>query len=153
MFTLLKRQKAGAAQGDVAALFEAALAASRNPALYRDYGVPDTFDGRFDALLLHLVPMFRQLAGDEKAAQALYDLVFRRLELALRESGAGDLGVARQVRAMMKAFYGRMVAYGDCQTDTAWREALTRNLYGTVPGIEVPDGMVVYARNLMERKG
>src|SRR5690606_28787530 len=100
MFNPFKRPKKG-----TVVLFESALAASRNPALYRDMGVPDTFDGRFDALLLHLWPVFRDLK-DDRVAQDLYDLTFKRMELALRETGTGDLAVGRQVRAMMKAFYG-----------------------------------------------
>jgi cytochrome b pre-mRNA-processing protein 3 len=131
-------------------LFEAALAASRNPVLYRDLGVPDTFDGRFDALLFHLWPVFRAIEGDDRLSQRLYDLTFKRMELALRETGVGDLGVARQVRAMMKAFYGRLTSYSACQSLDEWRDALRRNLYGTVKdeAFFVPDGALVYAQNL-----
>src|SRR5690606_21887198 len=110
------------------AMFEAALAASRNPVLYRDFGVPDTFDGRFDALLLHLWPVFKQIKDDD-AAQDLYDLAFKRMELALRETGTGDLAVGKQIRAMMKAFYGRLSTYNAAQSDDDWQQALRRNLY------------------------
>lgn len=133
---------------DVAALFEGALAASRNPTLYRDLGVPDTFDGRFDSLLLHLWPLFRALEGQDRAAQALYDLCFKRLELALRETGTGDLAVGKNVRLMMKAFYGRLVAYNGCRSFDDWRLALARNLYGTLENPDVPDRMIVYAKSL-----
>lgn len=131
-------------------LFEAALAASRNPVFYRDLGVPDTFDGRFDALLFHLWPVFRAIEGDDRLSQRLYDLTFKRMELALRETGVGDLGVAKQVRAMMKAFYGRLTSYGASQSHDEMREALRRNLYGTVKdeAFVVPDAMVIYALNL-----
>ena len=131
-------------------LFEAALAASRDPRLYRDYGVPDTFDGRFDALLLHLWPVFRAIESDDVLSQKLYDLTFKRMELALRETGVGDLGVGKQVRFMMKAFYGRLTNFAAAQSHDEWRDALRRNLYGTVKdeGFVVPDGMVIYAKNL-----
>lgn len=133
-------------------LFEAALAASRNPILYRDFEVPDTFDGRFDALLLHLWPMFRSIEVDEKLSQGLYDVTFKRMELALRETGVGDLGVGKQVRAMMKAFYGRLTNYTESRTDEQLRDALRRNLFGTVakPDFRVSDGMVAYARKLAD---
>jgi len=111
-------------------------------------GVPDTFDGRFDALLLHLWPVFRVLENDDRASQALYDFTFKRMELALRETGTGDLGVGKNVRLMMKAFYGRMVAYNGCQSFDAWRLALSRNLLGTVENAAVPDRLVIYARAL-----
>ncbi|NBX65814.1 MAG: ubiquinol-cytochrome C chaperone [Proteobacteria bacterium] len=131
-------------------LFEAALAASRNPVFYRDLAVPDSFDGRFDALLFHLWPVFRAIEADDRLSQRLYDLTFKRMELALRETGVGDLGVAKQVRAMMKAFYGRLSTYTACQSLDEWRDALRRNLYGTVAdeAFIVPDAMIVYAQNL-----
>lgn len=143
MFGLLKGQKY-----DAAPLFEAALKASRNPVLYAQYAVPDTFDGRFDSLLLHLWPVFRALEKDDDYSQALYDLVFKRMELALRETGTGDLAVGKNVRLMMKAFYGRLVTYNACTSHDEWRQALARNLYGTKPDFEIPDGMVAYAHGL-----
>ena len=148
MFGLFKRQNKG-----TIALFEAALAASRNPVLYRDYGVPDTFDGRFDALLLHLWPVFREIKND-RLAQDLYDLTFKRMELALRETGTGDLAVGKNVRRMMTAFYGRLTTYNNARTDEDWAEALRRNLYGTVADAEfvVPAAMIAYARSLTTPK-
>jgi len=144
MFGIFRRQN----KGNVA-LFEGALAASRNPVLYRDLGVPDTFDGRFDALLLHLWPVFRDMP-DPRTAQDLYDLTFRRMELALRESGSGDLAVGRHAREMMKAFYGRLTAYNTAQSEADWAAALRRNLYGTIrdENFVVPAAMVAYAQGL-----
>jgi cytochrome b pre-mRNA-processing protein 3 len=138
MFAFLKRSKY-----DARPVFETALAASRNPKLYRDLGVPDTFDGRFDCLLLHLWPLFRTMP--DKLAQDVYDLTFKRMELALRETGTGDLGVGKQARRMMKAFYGRLSAYNACETRDQWKDALQRNLYGTVANANVPEGMIDYA--------
>lgn len=144
IFGMFKRHNKG-----TIALFEAALAQSRNPQIYRDWGVPDSFDGRFDALLLHLWPIFKDLK-DDRAAQDLYDLTFKRMELALRETGTGDLGVGKNVRAMMKAFYGRLTAYNAAQNDADWAGALRRNLYGTVAdeSFVVPAGIIAYARGL-----
>ncbi len=143
MFAFLRRPKY-----DAKPLFEAALAQSRNPVLYRDYGVPDTLDGRFDSLLLHLWPVFRALQGQDRLSQDLYDLTFRRMELALRETGTGDLGVGKQARFMMKAFYGRLSTYNACETDAQWREALQRNVYRTLENADVPQGMIDYAKTL-----
>jgi cytochrome b pre-mRNA-processing protein 3 len=144
MFKWFKRQNKGAVR-----LFEAALAASRNPVLYRDFSVPDTFDGRFDALLLHLWPIFRD-GQDDALAQDLYDLTFKRMELALRETGTGDLAVGKNVRRMMQAFYGRLTTYNAAATDEDWAAALRRNLYGTIrdENFVVPAGMIAYAKSL-----
>jgi len=139
---------------DAVEVFEAALAASRNPVLYRDLAVPDTFDGRFDSLLLHLWPVFRTLEGDARFGQLVYDITFKRMELALRETGVGDLGVGKQIRKMMTAFYGRLTTYTNCTTDDMWRDALRRNVYGTITdeAFQVPDGMIAYARKLAVMK-
>lgn len=147
MLKLLRRQKY-----DVAPLFEGALAASRASKLYREFGVPDTLDGRFDALLLHLWPLFTALESEDRMAQQLYDFTFKRMELALRETGSGDLAVGRQARSMMKAFYGRLVTYNGCMSDEDWRRALARNVYGTVENPSVPDDMIAYAKALGEMK-
>lgn len=145
MFAFFKKPAAG-----VVATFETALGAARQPALYSDWGVPDTLDGRFDSLLLHLWPVFRDLQAHMDFTQPLYDLCFKRMELALRETGSGDLAVGRQVRAMMKAFYGRLDAYSACADDDALRAALRRNLYGTVvdDAFQVPDGVLEYAKKI-----
>src|SRR5262249_39071116 len=47
----------------------------RKPVFYRDFGVPDTVEGRFDLLLLHLWMVLRRLRtaeGGVEPAQALF---------------------------------------------------------------------------------
>ncbi|MGH7012865.1 MAG: ubiquinol-cytochrome C chaperone family protein [Stellaceae bacterium] len=119
----------------VQALYGAIVAAARAPVFYAEWGVPDTLDGRFELIALHAFLALRRLKqSDETAAfaQTLFDVMFADLDRNLREMGAGDLGVGRQVKTMAKAFYGRIVAYerGLAGTDSL-DEALRRNLYGT----------------------
>ena len=57
---------------------------------------------------------------------------------ALRESGAGDLGVGRRVKQMATGFYGRVAAYDAGLSNASLEEALRRNVYGTV--VAVDDG-------------
>ena len=45
----------------IGALYGAIVAQARSPAFYRDYGVPDTVEGRFDLIVLHLVLLLRRL--------------------------------------------------------------------------------------------
>lgn len=134
-------------------LFEDSLSLALSPHLYAELGVPDTFDGRFDCLMLHLCPIFNSL-NNPKLAQRLYDVTFSRLEFALRETGTGDAGVAKKVRHMMKAFYGRLNAYNSAQNDNEWATVLRRNLYGTItdPNFTVPPAMILYAQSLMNPK-
>jgi cytochrome b pre-mRNA-processing protein 3 len=86
----------------------------REPVFYRDFGVPDTVDGRFDLLLLHLWMVLRRLRAAENGmepAQALFDRFCEDMDDNLREMGVGDLAVPRRMQAFGEAFYGRSRAY------------------------------------------
>jgi cytochrome b pre-mRNA-processing protein 3 len=134
-------------------LYQAIVVQARTPAFYARLDVPDTLDGRFDMVALHVFLTLRRLKSEGEAgralAQALCDRFFADLDRSLREMGAGDLGVGRRVKAMAQAFYGRVAAYeaalaGD---DAALGQALERNLFGTVaPGPEPIGAMARYVR-------
>ncbi len=119
-------------------LYGRALAQARHEAFYRDCGVPDTLDGRFETIALHAILVLRRLhrEGEEGGAlgQALFDVMMDDMDRSLREMGVGDLGVGRRVKAMARAFYGRARAYEAALAagDGALGDALRRNLFGTV---------------------
>jgi cytochrome b pre-mRNA-processing protein 3 len=113
------------------------VAQAREPVFYASHGVPDSLDGRFEMIALHLFLVLHRLkheAGTEKFRQSLFDLMFGDMDRGLREMGTGDLGVGRQVKTMAKAFYGRIAAYepGVDGDPAALEEGLRRNLFGTV---------------------
>ena len=92
-------------------LYDHAVARSRQPDLYLNCHVPDTVEGRFEVLTLHIVLTIQGLsAADASAArlrQALFDLYIRNLDGALREMGVGDLAVGKRMKALGGMFYGR----------------------------------------------
>jgi cytochrome b pre-mRNA-processing protein 3 len=111
---------------------------ARAPDFFLRLDVPDTLDGRFEMIALHMFLVLNRLKAehDETAefAQTLFDAMFADLDRGLREMGATDMGVGKRVKEMAKGFYGRIAAYekgleGD---DETLSEALKRNLYGTV---------------------
>ena len=116
------------------------VAQARRPAFYAGGGVPDSLDGRFEMLVLHLFLVLHRLQrerGDPACAalaQALADRVAADLDANLREMGAGDLGVGRRVKRMAGALYGRIAAYeaGIDGGEAVLRQAIRRNLFGTV---------------------
>jgi cytochrome b pre-mRNA-processing protein 3 len=113
------------------------VAQARAPAFYAGLGVPDSLDGRFEMLALHVFVALRRLkqAGHDALAQALFDAMFEDMDRSLREIGVGDLSVGKRVKEMARALYGRIAAYeaGLSQPgDEALVAALERNLYGTV---------------------
>ena len=125
---------------------------ARAPLFYREWGVPDTLDGRFELLALHgflvLHRLKRERAQTADFAQALFDTMFADLDRALREMGVGDLGVGRRIKEMATGFYGRIAAYEAGLTDpAALTAALGRNLYGTAaPGTAALERAADYVR-------
>lgn len=127
-------------------LYGAAVAAARQPVFYRDLGVPDTLDGRFDLVGLHVFLVIRRLTAvpppGPDVAQAVFDAMFSDMDFNLREMGVSDLVVGRRVKAMWEALHGRSTAYeaAIAQADeAALAEALARNVWrGTVPEPQAP---------------
>ena len=122
-------------------LYGAAVAAARDPTLYRRLGIPDTLDGRFDAIALYVFLLIHRLRGAPEPgpalAQAVFDAMFSDMDMNLREMGVGDLAVGRRVRAMWEAFHGRANSYAaalDAGDEAALEVALARNVWrGAAP--------------------
>ena len=119
------------------ALYDAIVARSREPRFYTELGVSDTFDGRFDLQVLHgwLVLDALRAQGLEDIEQRLTQMLFTGFEEALRDQGAGDMGIGRRSKAMTTALFGRIQGYraaGADETDLA--QALERNLYRGAAG-------------------
>ncbi len=117
-------------------LYGAAVAAARDPFLYRVLAVADTLDGRFDLLCLYVCLLIRRLQREPEPgpalAQAVFDAMFRDMDANLREIGVGDLSVGRHVRSMWEALQGRSIAYGgaiDAGDTPALETAIVRNVW------------------------
>jgi cytochrome b pre-mRNA-processing protein 3 len=114
------------------------VAAVRQPALYSELGVADTFDGRFELLALFSTLAIRRLMSAKPSgpelAQDLTDGLFRHLDNDLREIGVGDLTVPKKIKKLASALLGRRNAYdralakGD---DRELSEAVARNVYAS----------------------
>lgn len=142
MFSALRKEKPLRRQA--IALYDAAMTASRAPLYYRDLAVPDTMDGRFDLLMVHVFLIMHRLLDEpsrtEALSQALFDICFADIDQALRESGIGDMGISKHMKKMMLAFNGRMHAYEEAlksHEPDVLEETLIRNLYGTCDPVPV----------------
>lgn len=121
----------------IQALYGVIVAQARLPSFYLRYGVPDTVDGRFDLIVLHLFLLGERMAGESGKAQALMPALFDRfcvdLDHNLREMGVGDLTVPRRMKSYAEAFYGRREAYRKAlaaNDRAALSSALARNVFG-----------------------
>lgn len=128
------------------ALYGAAVATARDPWFFDALGVPDSLDGRFDLVGLHVALLIRRLRKDPdprgaQLAQAVFDAMFADMDVNLREMGVGDLSVGKRVKRMWEAFHGRARAYEaalDAGDRPALAAALQRNVWRTLPEAEAP---------------
>ena len=132
-------------------LYAALAEQSRAPEFYAAGGVPDTPEGRFDLLALHMVLIIDRLRPEAPETDRLVRLVqevfFERLDSALREMGVGDLSVGRKIRALAEAFYGRYAAYAAGLKDAGagLEAALARNVFGSADA-ETAEHLAAYVR-------
>ena len=93
-------------RGTIEAIYGMIVTQAREPLFYRDLGVPDTVNGRFDLVVLHLWMVLHRLKSMEGAAdlsQALFDHFCDDMDANLREMGVGDLTVPKRMRAFGEA--------------------------------------------------
>lgn len=111
---------------------------ARRPEFYTELSVPDTIDGRYDLIALHMFLVLRRLKTEHERthrfSQKLFDVMFSDMDLSLREMGVADLGIGPRIKKMAKAFYGRVTVYEKALSDgeAELADALSRNLYGTI---------------------
>ncbi|MBP0114003.1 MULTISPECIES: ubiquinol-cytochrome C chaperone family protein [Bradyrhizobium] len=134
----------------IEAIYGMIVTQAREPIFYRDLGVPDTVNGRFDLLLLHLWLLLRRLRtaqGATDLSQALFDRFCEDMDDNLREMGVGDQTVPKRMRAFGEAFYGRVQAYDQAMEagGEALASAICKNiLNGT--GFDQAQRLAAYAR-------
>jgi cytochrome b pre-mRNA-processing protein 3 len=126
-------RSSGPPRPTIEAIYGMIVAQARLPTFYQHFGVPDTVNGRFDMVLLHLWLTLRRLRTCEAAAslsQGLFDRFCSDMDANLREMGVGDLSVPKRMLKFAEAFYGRTAAYDAALKagDTALAGALARNV-------------------------
>ena len=120
-------------RGTIEAIYGMIVTQAREPLFYRDLAVPDTVNGRFDLLVMHLwivLHRLRPVEGGAELSQALFDLFCADMDANLREMGVGDLTVPKRMRTIGEAFYGRVAAYDRAFSEGAesLAQALCRNI-------------------------
>lgn len=97
------------------ALYALVVDQARQPAFYTALATPDRIDARFELYTLHVLLLLMRLRAEgERGAdigQRLFDVYVSALDDSLRELGVGDLSVAKKMRKLGEALYGRMKAY------------------------------------------
>jgi len=107
---------------DAKRIYEKTMIQSRIPEFYGDDLCADTTDGRMEILCLHLSTVMYALRSHgetgAKLSQALYDVMIDDFDIALREEGLSDTGVARRIKPLAKMFFTRAKQYADAFKDS-----------------------------------
>ncbi len=126
----------GSQKREAQELYIALVQQSRKAFFYTDCAVPDTLDGRFDIILLHVwleLAKLRAVHGEKASyhtSRLLLEALFDDMDRSLREMGVGDMGVGKRVKVMSKAAYGRLEAYtAAAGSPGLLADALKRNVY------------------------
>lgn len=97
------------------ALYNQAMKAARNPDFYYEMDVPNTPEGRFEMIAIHVVMIIDRLNGDyqntKDFSQALFDAMFADMDQSLRQIGLGDMTIPKRMRYLMKSFNARAHLY------------------------------------------
>ena len=126
---------------------------ARTPAFYREFGVPDTPEGRFEMVGLHVALAWRRLrvegAAGNALGQDLCDLMFADMDESLRRIGIGDLSVGKHVRRLAGQFYARLKALDEAFAGApagSLRAMLRTNVYhgGPSPSERQLDALAGY---------
>ena len=98
-------------------LYGSIVALARQPALYEGTGVPDTVEGRFEILILHIFIFLERLRregeGSAGLAQSLVDEFFADMDTTNRELGVGDLSVPRKMHHLAAVYAQRLRGYSE----------------------------------------
>jgi cytochrome b pre-mRNA-processing protein 3 len=117
-------------------LYDALVAAAREPAWYREGGVPDTIEGRFDmvATMVALALLRLEAEGEGGRAESvrLTEIFIDDMDGTLRQIGIGDFVVGKHVGRLVGALGGRLGALrealgGDAPLDSAVRRNVFRD--------------------------
>ena len=92
------------------------VASARQVTFYAVWGVPDTREGRFEMLALHVALVMRRLErcglAGVRLSRALGEAFITDMDDNMREIGIGDLTVPKKVKRAAVALYDRHRDYG-----------------------------------------
>jgi cytochrome b pre-mRNA-processing protein 3 len=119
-------------------LYDALVATAREPAWYRDGGVPDTLEGRFDMLATMVALALVRLEAEGESAKAesvtLTEIFIDDMDGTLRQIGIGDFVVGKHVGKLVGALGGRLGALREAMAGGAALEpAVRRNVFRDGP--------------------
>jgi len=106
---------------NVKEIYQSIIDNSRSKIFYIDLDVDDSFESRFDLVILHSFIIFQYFIEIDdkknKLSQSLFDFMFLDFENNLREMGFGDIAVNKRMKKFISAFYGRILSYSNAYAE------------------------------------
>jgi len=143
--------RARAERKNAFALYQGLVSQARSLAFYADFDVPDTLEGRFDMILLHLFLADQRLENEGQAYVRLRRFVQEAMgsdmDRSFRELGVGDMSVGKEMKKVGSAWMGRRAAYAAALSDGADTGSLARAVEKNIYRGDKKDGitnMVAY---------
>ncbi|WP_298912750.1 ubiquinol-cytochrome C chaperone family protein [uncultured Algimonas sp.] len=108
------------------------LEQARQPGFFGSGRFADDYDGRIDAISLHMAVLMERLRSEGEdgrlLTQAMFDEMKDDFEIALREEAIGDTGVKKRIKPMIGHFYDRLKTYTDALTGPDAVDVLAQSL-------------------------
>ena len=121
-------------------IYQNIIERSRSKFFYLNMDIDDSFESRFDIIILHSFIVFYYLKNisenEKKLSQLIFDFMFDDFDNNLREMGFGDIAVNKKMKIFVTAFYGRIASYSkgieqiqNFKKDIILKEAILNNIY------------------------
>ena len=92
-------------------LYNKILLLSRNKFFYTKFQLKDTFQNRINLIFFHISFIFIILKDKKENvkykafSQKVFDIIFKKIELNMREIGYGDTVINKNMKSLVKSFY------------------------------------------------
>jgi len=97
-------------------LYNKIIFLSRNKLLYEEFGLKDTFQNRINLIFIHISFIFIKIKNANSDSnfknfyQKMFNFIFKKVELNMRELGFGDTNVNKKMKFLVKSFYNILLS-------------------------------------------
>ena len=127
------------------ALYKRILNSSYERHFYKKIMVPDTLDGRFDLIILHIFVILKVYKNSSEQnknfTQKLFDIFMLEVESSYREMGISDQSFSKKMKVVIESFYGRTKMYDlNYDNEHEFINCLLRNIWSNDSSYKVSAG-------------
>jgi cytochrome b pre-mRNA-processing protein 3 len=105
-------------------LYNKIIFLSRNKLLYEEFGLKDTFQNRINLIFIHISFIFIKIKNANSDSnfknfyQKMFNFIFKKVELNMRELGFGDTNVNKKMKFLVKSFYNILLTCENYKKDS-----------------------------------